>query len=180
VANSLLDFVMSVVRDPDIAAQYAANPAQAIADANLGDVTTADVNNLIPVVAESFPSVVPSTGLDVFGDAGTNVWASGAATAAFDAFDDHLPVQGLDDTHAVVTDLVTQHDDILSTVIDTGDPGIPALVTNDDAALAFDAPILDDVPMVDTPADWDHANGALADSDDHTPQSDLSGFDLFD
>ena len=35
MANSLLDFVMSLVRDPDAAAHYAANPAQAIADANL-------------------------------------------------------------------------------------------------------------------------------------------------
>ena len=53
MANSLLDFVMSLVRDPDAAARYAADPAQAIADANLTDVTSADVNNLIPVVSES-------------------------------------------------------------------------------------------------------------------------------
>ena len=31
MANSLLDFVMSLVRDPDAAAAYAADPAQAIA-----------------------------------------------------------------------------------------------------------------------------------------------------
>ena len=62
MANSLLDFVMSLVRDPDAAAQYAANPAQAIADANLTDVTSVDVNNLIPVVAESLSSAVPSGG----------------------------------------------------------------------------------------------------------------------
>ncbi|MET4430055.1 MULTISPECIES: Rv0340 family IniB-related protein [unclassified Mycolicibacterium] len=187
MANSLLDFVMSVVRDPEIAAQYAANPAQAIADADLSGVTASDVNNLIPVVAESFPSAAASTGvdqagLDVFGDAGTNVWASGAATAAFDAFDDHLPVQGVDDAHAVVTDLVTQHDDILSTVIDTADPGVPSLVTDDDAALAFDAPVIDDVPVLDAP-DWDHPDatpGVDSVGADHTPQSDPSGFDLFD
>ncbi|MDT5359295.1 MAG: hypothetical protein QOC69_1057, partial [Mycobacterium sp.] len=75
MANSLLDFVMSVVRDPDAAAQYAANPAQAIADANLTDVTSADVNHLIPVVAESLSAAVPSTGFDSFNaDAGSNVW----------------------------------------------------------------------------------------------------------
>ena len=62
MANSLLDFVMSLVRDPDAAAQYAADPAQAIADANLTDVTSADVNHLIPVVAESLSSAVPTTG----------------------------------------------------------------------------------------------------------------------
>ena len=98
MANSLLDFVMSLVRDPDAAAQYAANPAQTIADANLTDVTHADVDNLIPVVAESMSTPVPSTGVpagaDTLLDSAHNVWASGAATAAFDAFDDHLPIQG--------------------------------------------------------------------------------------
>ena len=64
MANSLLDFVMSLVRDPDAAADFAANPEQAILDANLTDVTSADVNNLIPVVSESLSMAVPSTGAD--------------------------------------------------------------------------------------------------------------------
>ena len=53
MANSLLDFVMSLVRDPDAAARFAENPDQAILDANLTNVTSADVSNLIPVVTES-------------------------------------------------------------------------------------------------------------------------------
>ena len=86
MANPLLDFVMSVVRDPDVAAHYAADPAGAIADANLSGVTTADVAHLIPVVSESLGAVssaaggVPTAGFD---DPGVNVWTSGAATAAF-------------------------------------------------------------------------------------------------
>ena len=55
MANPLLDFVMSLVRDPDAAAQYAADPAQAIQAANLTDVTSADVNALIPVVSRGSP-----------------------------------------------------------------------------------------------------------------------------
>ncbi|OBK16498.1 Rv0340 family IniB-related protein [Mycobacterium asiaticum] len=92
MANSLLDFVISLVRDPDAAARYAANPAQAIADAHLTDVTSTDVNNLIPVVSDSLSMAAPS-----IGGAGApvadhgNVWASGAATAAFDAFTPHAP-----------------------------------------------------------------------------------------
>ena len=83
MANSLLDFVMSLVRDPDAAAAYAADPGQAIADANLTDVTSVDVSNLIPVVSESLSMAVPSTGADtVIDDHASNVWASGAATAA--------------------------------------------------------------------------------------------------
>ena len=92
MANSLLDFVMSLVSDPDAAAAYAADPTQAIADANLTDVTSVDVNHLIPVVAESLSTAVPSTGTDgLVDDPSGNVWTSGAATAAFDAFDDHVP-----------------------------------------------------------------------------------------
>jgi len=92
MANSLLDFVMSLVRDPDAAAAYAADPTQAIADANLTDVTSLDVNNLIPVVSESLSMAVPSTGADtLIDDPSGNVWASGAATAAFDAFLARLP-----------------------------------------------------------------------------------------
>ena len=86
MANSLLDFVMSLVSDPDAAAAYAADPAQAIADANLTDVTSVDVNHLIPVVAESLSTAVPSTGTDgLVDDPSGNVWTSGAATAAFGA-----------------------------------------------------------------------------------------------
>ena len=91
MANSLLDFVISLVRDPEAAARYAADPAQAIADAHLTDVTSADVSNLIPMVSESLSMSAPVTGTDILDEhSGGNVWASGAATAAFDAFDDHL------------------------------------------------------------------------------------------
>ena len=64
MANSLLDFVMSLVRDPEAAASYAENPDQAIHEANLIDVTSADVSNLIPVVSESLSTAVPTTGSD--------------------------------------------------------------------------------------------------------------------
>jgi hypothetical protein len=88
MANELLDFVMSLVRDPDAAARYAENPRQAIADAHLTNVTIGDVSNLIPVVSESLSMATPGHGAAV---ADGNVWASGAATAAFDAFADHMP-----------------------------------------------------------------------------------------
>ena len=99
MANSLLDFVMSLVRDPDAAARYAADPTQAIADANLTGVTSADVSNLIPVVSESLSMGAPTAGADAAVDG--NVWASGAATAAFDAFGDAVPADGLDDAQSL-------------------------------------------------------------------------------
>ena len=68
MANELLDFVMSLVRDPDAAARYAADPAGTIADAHLTDVTSADVNNLIPVVSESLSTALPAPVTSFFPD----------------------------------------------------------------------------------------------------------------
>ncbi len=101
MANELLDFVMSLVRDPDAAARYAADPGQAIADAHLTGVTSADVGNLLPMVSESLAMSTPlpppiSAALAPEGShVGGSVWTSGAATAAFDAFTPHTA--GIDD-----------------------------------------------------------------------------------
>jgi hypothetical protein len=168
MANSLLDFVMSLVRDPDAAARFADNPDQAILDANLTNVTSADVSNLIPVVAESLSTAVPSAGVDGAADLASNVWASGAATAAFDAFDDHVPVAGIDDVSPVITDYVDQPLDSLA--------GVPGVVGSDDASLQIHEPVIDDLPNADlgADADFDHAIVEVTDMD-----SDPSGFDIF-
>jgi hypothetical protein len=108
MANTLLDFVISLVRDPDAAARYAANPAQSIADAHLTDVTSADVNNLIPVVSDSLSMANPAgtaVGAPV-ADHG-NVWASGAAAAALDAFTPH-PAAGVVDQHGLAGGVISQ------------------------------------------------------------------------
>ncbi len=81
---------MALVRDPEVSARYAADPAAVLADANLPGVTTADVNNLIPVVTDSLAAATPGFGVTT--DPG-NVWASGAAAAAFDAFEVAVPLQ---------------------------------------------------------------------------------------
>jgi hypothetical protein len=179
MANSLLDFVMSLVRDPDAAAAYAADPGQAIADANLTDVTSVDVNNLIPVVSESLSMAVPSTGADTLvHDPSDNVWASGAATAAFDAFDDHVPAVAVDEVHSMAANLVTEPDAGLQSGLDAlADAGVPDLATADDTSLQFDAPVIDEPPAVDAPADdnWSHAA-----PEDHHLDPDDAGFDIFD
>lgn len=143
MANSLLDFVMSLVRDPAAAAQYAADPAQAIAAANLTDVTSVDVDQLIPMVTESLSSPVQAA--DAFGaDVGANVWTSGAATAAFDAFDVHLPEQVVD--HPVI-------DDVFSTVSagSTLDADLPPL---GDPALPEGVPVIDDFAFDELDPGW--------------------------
>lgn len=79
---------MALVRDPEVSARYATDPAGVLADAHLPGVTIADVNNLIPVVTDSLAAATPGFGATA--ESG-NVWTSGAAVAAFDAFDIHLP-----------------------------------------------------------------------------------------
>lgn len=177
MANSLLDFVMSL-RDPDVAARYAENPDETIADAGLTDVTSADVANLIPVVSESLSTAVPTAGADgVIGDMAGNVWASGAATAAFDAFDDHVPVQTVDDAPTLIADYVDQPDQALQSGLDMlADAGVPGVVGADDASLQFDQPVIDDLGAADVPDDSDLSDTIIEVAD---MDSDPSGFDVF-
>ncbi len=84
MGNSLLDFVLTLVRDPAAAARYASDPTGMLADAHLTDVTVADVNNLIPMVTDSLAAATPA--FSSTAEPG-NVWASGAAAVAFDAFE---------------------------------------------------------------------------------------------
>jgi hypothetical protein len=170
MANSLLDFVMSLVRDPDAAARYAADPAAAIADAQLTDVTSVDVDNLIPVVTESMPMAAPSTGLDPFGgEAASNVWSSGAATAAFDAFADPAPTAAVIDTTSAVIDTTDTTESAVDTLTSPG-------MLSDTASSQFVDPVLDDAAALDTGVDdvWG------APLDDTQPADHAPGFDLFD
>jgi hypothetical protein len=173
MANSLLDFVMSLVRDPDAAARFAENPDQAILDANLTNVTSADVSNLIPVVTESLGAAVPSVGTDgIVGDMAANVWASGAATAAFDAFDDQVPVQAVDDLQSVITDYVDLPDQAVRSGLDLlDDADVPGVVGADDGSLQFDQAIVEDLPV-----DSERSDAVIEVVD---VDSDSSGFDIF-
>ena len=177
MANSLLDFVMSLVRDPDAAARYAENPDQAIIDANLTNVTSADVSNLIPVVTESLGGNVPAVGGEGIVDIADNVWASGAATAAFDAFGDQVPVQDVDEVHTAITDYVDSPDAALELGLDTlADTGVPGLVGSDDGDLQLDQPVIDDLPAIDLPAHGDLSDTIIEVAD---MDSDPSGYDIF-
>lgn len=175
MANTLLDFVMSLVRDPGAAARYAADPAQAIADAHLTDVTSADVNNLIPVVSESL------SGLDSLGaESAGNVWASGAATAAFDAFGDHVPV---DAGHQVISHVIEQPIQHAQDVLDAPDALTGSTVPDepfDDTSVQISEPVIEDVPIGEPMlgADWGPAVEGTFDDTHHTDGA--AGFDIFD
>ena len=180
MANPLLDFVMSLVRDPDAAAQYAADPAGVIHAANLPDVTSADVNALIPVVSESMSTAMPGSGAEsLIGDAAGNIWSSGAATSAFDAFDDHLSVPAIDDGHSIASNVIQQPSESLHAGFDAiDDAGLPTVADVDDPSTQFTSGIVDDVPAVEhvTDSDW---HSVLDDAQHHLDTGD-TGFDIFD
>jgi len=180
MANPLLDFVMSLVRDPDAAAQYAADPAGAIHAADLTDVTSADVNALIPVVSESMSTGMPGTGAEALvGESAGNIWSSGAATTAFDAFDDHLAVPTIDDGHSIASNVIEQPADSLHAGMDAiDDAALPAVADVDDPSTQLTSGVIDDAPLVGeaTDTDW---HSVIDDAQHHLDTGD-TGFDIFD
>ncbi len=88
------------------------------------------------------------------------MWASGAATAAFDAFDDHVPAAAVDDVHSVAAELVNEPDAGVQSGLDAlADAGVPDVAGVDDPSLQFDGPVIDEAPVDDAPAvdDWSHS-----------------------
>jgi hypothetical protein len=173
VANALLDFVMSLVRDPEAAARYAADPERAIAEAELAHVSSVDVQNLIPVVSESLSMAVPSHSWDALAaEPVSNVWASGAATAAFDAFDDRVP-------ESIGTSVIDT-DPAVPAIVDEIDPDVDVLADADlidtAASLQVEVPLVEDVLPADSDlgGDWAQPVGQ-PEAGDHA-----SGFDIFD
>ncbi len=178
MANSLLDFVMSLVRDPDAAARYAADPAGTIADAHLPDVSSADVNHLIPMVADSLSMGAPTIGGGHVADG--NVWASGAATAAFDAFDAHPPTV-TPDAHPVIADVIDHPAEAAHSAISAAgiDPGVTGLEPVD-TTYQVTEPGVDHLPGGEVLAGWpDHAGFEHSHLDDSHPSADHLGFDIF-
>jgi len=166
MGNSLLDFVMALVRDPQAAARYAADPAGALADAHLPGVTLADVQSLIPVVTDSLAMATPDFGAVV--DT-ANVWTSGAAVAAFDAF-------GVPHPAPIAQSAASQ----VTAVTADPTPDLPDLPHPEPAPeLVLVDPVVGHEPI---PQDWDGDAGWQQNLDPQAPDHhpvDHPGFDLF-
>jgi hypothetical protein len=63
LATSLLDFILDLLRDPDTAADFQADPQGTLAAAGLADVCPADVQNVRMVLEDTAPLGVGPTGL---------------------------------------------------------------------------------------------------------------------
>lgn len=57
--QNLQDFVLNLLNDPAAQTAYAADPAGALNDAGLGDLTPQDVQEVIPLVTDALPSETP-------------------------------------------------------------------------------------------------------------------------
>lgn len=165
MANSLLDFVLSLVRDPEAAARYAADPSAAIADAHLTGVTSADVNNLIPMVADSMAASTPAFGGGISQPDGGNVWTTGAATAAFDAFgamDSQVQsvMHGPSINSPQIHDIISDHLPLVESGIESGVESAASHGVTDQAGIDQIESALDDLPTWSAPAGWEHTHEA--------------------
>jgi hypothetical protein len=158
---------MALVRDPDAAARYAADPSAALAEAHLTGVTSADVNGLIPMVTDSVTSMASQPTSD------GNVWTSGAAAAAFDAFDAfdaQIPEQVVHLADTVIADPGRAVTDVSHLTAEAPDVHL-------DSGLAQAAAQLDELP------DFERVDEVLPDWADHAVDhhfgQDHPGFDLF-
>ena len=151
MANPLLDFVMSVVRDPDAAARYAADPSQAHPRRQSDRRHQRRRQRAHSRrVSESLSMAVPSTGAEALvGDPAGNVWTSGAATAAFDAFGDD--VVGPGNRRRVrrrgERDRAARQTRCMRVLTRSDDAGVPTVAGVDDPSTQFTGGIIDDAPL---------------------------------
>lgn len=173
MGNSLLDFVMALVRDPGAAARYAADPAGALADAHLSGVTITDVQNLIPVVTDSLAMSTPDLG--AVADA-ANVWTSGAAAAAFDAFDLPHPAPPAPVPTLQLNDASVDHSTVLP------EPAPPQSAPEHLPVPVLADAVADHQPLDPVVQDWADDGGWQHSHDPQVPDHhpvDHPGFDLF-
>ena len=145
--GTLHDFVSSLISDEAAKAAYLADPLAALGAAGLGDLTPADVQEVLPLVADSLPTdltALPVDGLPV-GDLPVELPAVGDLSGA-------LPFDGLPSLGDLPLDLPTGDLPVsLPALGDLGDlpsslpTGVPSL---GDLPLVSDLPAL---PTLDTP-----------------------------
>ena len=105
------------------------------------------------------------------------IWTSGAATSAFDAFNDHVPTVVTDQAHSLVANLVADPDPGVHAGLDAlTNAGVPDVAGLDDPSLHFDGPVIDE-PALDTHVDDDWSHAA---PEEHHLDADNPGFDIFD
>jgi hypothetical protein len=72
--NAILEFFLGLLRDPEAATAYRADPARALQVAGLGALSPQDIAAVAPIVAESAL---------VTGDSSADIWSSVDISRAF-------------------------------------------------------------------------------------------------
>jgi hypothetical protein len=88
IANTLLEFLMNLLRDPEAAAAFRHDPEKALEHAGLGEVCTEDVEAVMPVIFDYAPVRVDSS-FDRNYDTGRNDSEVGGNIARPGRDDDH-------------------------------------------------------------------------------------------
>ena len=74
IANTLLEFLMNLLRDPDAAEEFRHDPEKALNDAGLGDINAEDVDAIMPVVLDYAPVRIDSSFDRDFSTGGNASW----------------------------------------------------------------------------------------------------------
>jgi hypothetical protein len=93
--ETLHDFVLNILNDEAAKAAYAADPVGALKDAGLADLTPADVQEALPLVADSLPTDLPVGDLPI--DLPAGVPSLGDLPLDLPSLPAGLPVDGLGD-----------------------------------------------------------------------------------
>ena len=99
--TTLLNFILQLLSDPELAQSYAANPEETLAENGLGGASAAEVSHAvstvgslaaasapatafaIPVAADASPASILNSFVNNFYAGSNNVWADGDVTQAF-------------------------------------------------------------------------------------------------
>ena len=100
LATSLLDFILDLLRDPETAAEFQADPQGTLAAAGLDDVCPADIQNAKLVLDE-----MPPSGVTPVGVAGVAAPAAAGTAPVLATTTQVSPASAPDDTDSVVEQL---------------------------------------------------------------------------
>ncbi len=158
VAEALIEFILSLLRDPDAMAEFEAEPDAVLNARGLGNVTASDVAAVVPVIVER-PFIVPRPEVHLYGPShasspvvreienvvnnlsliddrdtivdqsvNQNIWADGDVTQVFDQ---EATVASGDDAIAAGDDVAIQQVQDNSTTITAGDDAVVANETTE-------------------------------------------------
>ncbi|MGH9269877.1 MAG: IniB N-terminal domain-containing protein, partial [Ilumatobacteraceae bacterium] len=88
-SNSLLEFILGLLRDDDMAAAFAADPQTTLSAAGLEGICAEDVDSVLPLVLDYAPVTVASSFDREYNTGGNNAGSGWAGYNGHDGHDGH-------------------------------------------------------------------------------------------